>query len=57
MSTNLPNNLDNQEIDLSQISKKINNFFDGIRSKIYHTILYFQKTLKYFLHLPLLEQD
>ena len=46
MSTNLPNNLDNQEIDLSQISKKINDFFDGIRSKIYQTILYFKENAK-----------
>ena len=53
MSTNLPNNLDNQEIDLSQISKKINDFFDGIRSKIYHTILYFQKNAKIFFILTI----
>jgi len=53
MSTNLPNNLDNQEIDLSQISKKINGFFDGIRSKIYHTILYFKENAKIFFTLTL----
>ena len=53
MSTNLPNNLDNQEIDLSLISSKINDFFDGIRFKIYHTILYFQKNAKIFFTLTL----
>jgi hypothetical protein len=46
MIANQPNNLDNQEIDLSQISEKINGFFDGIRSKIYHSILYFKKNSK-----------
>ena len=46
MRTNLPNNQENQEIDLSMISAKINGFFDGIYSKIYRTILYFQKNAK-----------
>ena len=51
MSTNLPNNQENQEIDLSMISAKINGFFDGIYSKIYRTILYFQKNAKIIITL------
>lgn len=54
MSTNLPNNQDNQEIDLSMISAKINDFFDEIHSKIYRAILYFQKNAKIFFTLTLI---
>lgn len=39
------NNMDNQEIDLSQISKKIGGFFEGISNKIFHLILYIRKNI------------
>ncbi len=38
MSTNSQNNSENQEIDLSLISKKIADFFQGINSLIFHCI-------------------
>jgi hypothetical protein len=31
MSTNVPNNLEDQEIDLMQISKKISDFFQKMK--------------------------
>ena len=46
MSENQTNNQENQEIDLSLISSKINGFFDGIYSKSYRTILYFKRNIK-----------
>jgi hypothetical protein len=44
MSTSTQNN-DNQEIDLSQISKKIGDFFEGISTNIFKIILFFIKNI------------
>ena len=44
MSTT-PQNNDNQEIDLSQISKKIGNFFENISTSIFRGILFIKKKL------------
>ncbi|SFC55836.1 hypothetical protein [Flavobacterium phragmitis] len=41
MSTKVPQNIEDQEIDLVQISKKIGNFFDRINSSIFRTIQFF----------------
>ncbi|UPT72032.1 MAG: hypothetical protein M0D53_07060 [Flavobacterium sp. JAD_PAG50586_2] len=46
-----PQNIDNEEIDLSQISKKINNFFEGISNSIFRGILFVQKRLIIFIAL------
>lgn len=43
MSTNQSTNTDNQEIDLSQISRKIGDFFEGISNKIFRMILFVKK--------------
>ncbi|OCB77210.1 hypothetical protein [Flavobacterium crassostreae] len=43
MNTNLPQNQDNQEIDLMQISQKINKFFKSINKKIFNAIQFFIK--------------
>jgi hypothetical protein len=43
MSETSQNNKDNQEIDLSQISKKIGNFFEGISTKIFTGILFIKR--------------
>lgn len=43
MSTKLPHNSEDQEIDLVQISKKIGNFFDRINSSIFRSIQFFVK--------------
>ena len=40
-----PKNTDNQDIDLSEISKKINGFFSGIGSLIYRSIQFFKRNL------------
>ena len=40
-----PQNNDNQEIDLSQISKKIGNFFDAIPTAIFKMILFFKRNI------------
>lgn len=40
-----PQNSDSQEIDLSQISKKIGNFFDGISTKVFKAILFFKRNI------------
>lgn len=40
-----PQNNDSQEIDLSQISKKIGSFFDGISTKVFKTILFFKRNI------------
>lgn len=45
MSSESQNNMDNQEIDLSQISKKIGSFFEGISNKIFHLIFYIKKNI------------
>ena len=44
MSTT-PQNNDNQEIDLSQISKAIGNFFDTVSTSIFRGILFIKKKL------------
>ena len=43
MSTASQNNSDNQEIDLSEISKKIGGFFEGISNTIFKWILFIKK--------------
>ncbi|WP_412464792.1 hypothetical protein [Flavobacterium mekongense] len=40
-----PQNTDNQEIDLSQISKKIGEFFEGISDRIFRVILFFKRNI------------
>lgn len=40
-----PQNMDNQEIDLSQISKKIKSYFDSILISIFKGILFIKKNL------------
>lgn len=44
MSAKTQNN-DNQEIDLSQISKKIGNFFENISTKIFKIFLFFKRNI------------
>lgn len=44
-------NIDNEEIDLSQISKKIGSFFDNFSTSIFKVILFFQKRLILFIAL------
>ena len=41
MSTKVPQNNEDQEIDLSVISQKINNFFQGISTSIFRIIQFF----------------
>ena len=48
------NNSDNQEIDLSMISKKIGDFFDGIASSIFNCILFFKRNLLWFFGLTVI---
>jgi hypothetical protein len=43
MSANVPQNQDEQEIDLSQISKKIGEFFEGVNTSIFNGIQFFIK--------------
>ena len=45
MSTIPQNNDENQEIDLSAISKKIGSFFEEISTKIFKSILFFKKNI------------
>ena len=40
-----PQNNDNQEIDLSQISKKIGGFFENIATSIFKVILFFKRNI------------
>ena len=40
-----PQNNDNQEIDLSQISKKIGNFFETISTSIFKVFLFFKRNI------------
>jgi len=44
MSQNTTNS-DNQEIDLSMISNKVKDFFDGVASSIFRSILFFKTNL------------
>ncbi|MFV5701381.1 hypothetical protein ACM55F_05865 [Flavobacterium sp. XS2P12] len=43
MNKNDPNNQEDQEIDLTQISKKIRSFFEGINTMIFKCIQFFVK--------------
>ena len=43
MSTNSQPNNENQEIDLSQISKKFSGFFEKIAIKIFNGILFIKR--------------
>jgi hypothetical protein len=43
MSTNVPNSQNDQEIDLMQISKKINDFFQGLNMLLFKCIHFFVK--------------
>jgi uncharacterized protein YfkK (UPF0435 family) len=45
MSASPQNNTDNQEIDLSQISKKIGNFFENISNNIFKAFLFFKRNI------------
>ncbi len=45
MSTASQNNSDNQEIDLSEISKKIGGFFEGISTRIFKGILFLKRNI------------
>ena len=45
MSTTSQNNSENQEVDLSQISKKIGSFFEGISSSVFKVILIIKKNI------------
>ena len=45
MNTTPPSNSDNQEIDLSQISKKIGEFFESIFTTIFKGILFLKRNL------------
>jgi uncharacterized membrane protein len=45
MSAAPQNNTDNQEIDLSQISKKIGVFFENISTKIFKAFLFFKRNI------------
>lgn len=44
MSNSTQNN-DSQEIDLSQVAKKIGNFFEGISTKIFKVLLFFKRNI------------
>ena len=44
MSANIPNNQD-QEIDLSLLTKKIGNFFESISASIFIGILFIKKNI------------
>ena len=50
MSATSQNN-DNQEIDLSQISKKIGDFFEGLSNSIFSGILYIKRNIVIFISL------
>ena len=43
MSTNVPQNKEDQEIDLVQVFKKIGNFFERINTGIFNCIQFFIK--------------
>jgi len=45
MSATPQNNTDNQEIDLSQISKKIGGFFENISTQIFKSFLFFKRNI------------
>lgn len=43
MSTKVPQNKENEEIDLFQISKKIGDFFENIKTRVFNGIQFFVK--------------
>ncbi|MNG27890.1 hypothetical protein D3C84_1130670 [compost metagenome] len=43
MNKNVSNNQEDQEIDLSQISRKIGNFFEWISERIFLGLMFFIK--------------
>jgi hypothetical protein len=45
MSATPQNNADNQEIDLSQISKRIGSFFENIATKVFKAFLFFKRNI------------
>ena len=45
MSATPQNNQDNQEIDLSQISKKIGDFFENISTSVFKVFLFFKRNI------------
>lgn len=45
MSSNSPVNADNQEIDLSQISQKVNGVYEGLLHKIFTFILFVKRNI------------
>ena len=45
MSNQASNNAEDQEIDLTQISKKIDGFLQGIKAYIYKDILFLKKNI------------
>lgn len=45
MSATPQNNAENQEIDLSQLSRKIGDFFEGISTKIFKGILFLKRNI------------
>ena len=45
MSATPQNNNDNQEIDLTQVSRKIGDFFEGISTKIFRGILFIKRNI------------
>ncbi len=51
MSSNVPQNTDNQEIDLSQISKKISNGFESLLMALFNGILFLKRNLIWIIGL------
>ncbi len=51
MSATPQNNADNQEIDLSQLSRKIGDFFEGISTSIFKGILFIKRNIVIFISL------
>ncbi|MGG7036781.1 MAG: hypothetical protein ACI7YS_16540 [Flavobacterium sp.] len=47
MSTKTQNKIDDQEIDLVQLSKKIGDFFDGMLTKIFKGILFLKRNIRW----------
>lgn len=45
MSATPQNNADNQEIDLSQISKRIGSFFENIATQVFKAFLFFKRNI------------
>ncbi|MEK8179014.1 hypothetical protein WMW71_01565 [Flavobacterium buctense] len=45
MSATPQNNTDNQEIDLSQISKRIGSFFENIATQVFKAFLFFKRNI------------